>query len=922
MRTILLTTVLVLAASMAMERPASAQSAIAGVVKDSSGAVLPGVTVEASSPALIEKTRIATTDASGQYKLIDLRSGSYTVTFTLSGFNAVRRDGIELPAAFTATVNAELTVGSLQETLTVSGATPMVDVQNSVQQSVISRQVLDTVPTGRNVFAVGALIPGTSTNKPDVGGSEGMQQNSYAVHGSETRDIAFQVDGMSLNSNYQDGSFVGVYYNDGMIQDISYQTNALPAEVSQGGLRINMIPREGGNAVHGSLFSSGSSAGMQSDNLTSALRARGLKLQNTVTSIYDVNASVGGPLKRDRLWFFTSVRRWGNDRTVANTFNPDGTAAIDDSHITDGVLRLTYQATTKNKITAYYDKNVKFRGHRRAGASFVSPEAAIYQTTPLGYTSQVKWQSAVSSKFLAEAGISLFYLHYTQGYEPEVSASDVAKLDFVTSTLTNASISNYNSIATKRNYTGSVSYVTGAHALKTGIQFGEGPYRETYDIHQDITLRFRNGAPDSVDVYNTPTEVRESLNAELGVYVQDSWTVRRTTINAGVRFEHFNTAVSDQSAPAGTFVPAREFAARPDTPNWNNAVPRLGLAYDVFGTGRTAVKVSVSKYMSNEGVGLADRVNPMYLASDRRSWTDTNRDGLAQVDELGPSTGFQGGSNLRVDPAVTRPFNWEYSAGVQQQLGSQFSVGAAYFRRNIRNLYGVKNQLVTPADYTPVQIANPFTQSALTVFNQNPATSGRVDLLVSNYDELNRDYDGVELKMDKRFRNGATLFGGLTLGKKYGSTLGVTSDLNNPNVRINDIGYVDLDSTRQLRISGSYPLPFGIQASGAFQSQTGQASPRTYTVTRAVIPNLTQVSFPVNVVPRGEVRYDPVHLLDLRLSKRVRLGASQIEFLADVYNVLNSSAVTGEVGAIGSSLGVPSSIVDGRLLRVGLKFTF
>lgn len=921
MRRVILVTMFVIA-GLSAAHPVLAQSAIAGVVKDSSGGVLPGVTVEASSPALIEKIRTAATDATGQYKLIDLRPGTYTVTFNLSGFGTVKREGIELPAAFTATVNADLTVGSLAETLTVSVEAPIVDVQNSVQQSVISRKVLDTVPTGRNVFAVGALIPGTATNKPDVGGSEGMQQNNYAVHGSEARDIAFQVDGMSLNSNYQDGSFVGVYYNDGMIQEISYQTNALPAEVSQGGLRINMIPRDGGNAFHGAFFGSGEGHGMQSDNLTPALQARGLKLQNKVTDIYDINASLGGPILKDRLWFFTTVRRWGNDRTVANTVKPDGTPAVDDSHITDGVLRLTLQATPKNKISAYYDKNVKFRGHREGGASFVSPEAAIYQTTPLGYTSQIKWQSTVSSKLLAEAGVSLFYLHYTQGYEPEVKPTDVAKLDFVRSTLTNASLSDYNSIATKRNYTGSVSYVSGAHAFKTGVQFGEGPYRETYDIHGDITLRFRNGVPDSVDVFNTPTEVREALNAELGVYAQDSWTVRRATVNAGIRFEHFNTSVSEQAAPAGTFVPARSFAARPDTPNWNNTVPRLGVVYDLFGNGKTALRGSVSKYMENEGVGLADRVNPMYLASDRRSWIDTNHDGLAELDEIGPSTGFQGGSNLRVDPGVTRPYNWEYSGGLQQQLRAQLSVSVAYFRRNIRNEYGVKNQLVSAADYIPVTITNPFTNAPLTVYNQTPATAGRVDLLVSNYDELNRDYNGVEFKVDKRFHGGATLVGGLTVGKKFGSTLGVTSDLNNPNVRINDQGYVDLDSTRQLRLSGSYPLPLGMQVSGSLQSETGQASPRTYTVTRALIPSLTQVSFAVNVVPRGQVRLDPVNLLDVRLSKRFRAGGSRFELLADVYNVFNNSAVTGEVGAIGSSLGVPSSIVDGRLLRIGLKFDF
>jgi Carboxypeptidase regulatory-like domain len=917
--------VLACAAVLASAAPIFAQSAVAGVVRDQSGLVLPGVTVEVSSPVLIEKVRTAVTDGSGQYKVVDLRPGNYTVVFTLPGFSTATREGIQLPAAFTATVNIELQLGSLQENVTITGAAPLVDVQNAVQQSVVNREVLDAIPTGRNVFSVGQLIPGTTTNRPDVGGTEGMQQQSFQVHGSETRDISFQVDGMSVNSNYGNAGIVGVYYNDGMMEEISYQTNALPAEVSSGGIRINMIPREGGNTFHGSLFATGAGGGLQTDNFSDELRARGMTAVNSIDQLYDVNFSLGGPIKRDRVWFFGTARRWGASRLVANTFNPDRTQAVDENHITSTVGRLTYQATGSNKISAYYDKNVKYRGHRRdltGDYQFVDPQASYLQTTPLGYTAQLKWSSIATQRLLVESGMSLMFLHYKTGYRPEVGNNDLARIDFVQSTLTGAAPRDYDSFASRRTFSSTVSYVTGSHAVKVGVQFANGPYRETYTMHGDMQLRFNNGTASAVDLFNTPVDVRESLNADLGIYAQDQWNIGRLTVNPGVRFEHFNAAIRDQRAGAGAFVPERELARIDDVPNWNDVVPRLGVAYDLFGTGRTAIKASASKYMQNEGIGLAHSVNPMYLSRDRRTWTDVNGDGLAQMSELGPSNGFSGGVNQRFDPDLARPYSWEYSASLQHQLAEGLSVSAAYYRRNARNLYGVKNLLVTPADYSPVTIANPIAQGSLVVYNQNAATRGLLDLLVSNYSELDKKYDGVELKVDKRFAGGALLFGGLTVGRKFGSIRGTTDDLNDPNELINANGYVDLDSTVQFKLAGTYPLPLGVQLSGTLQSSTGLPLRRTYTVTRAVVPDLTQASIGIDLLPRGDMRLERLNQFDLRFEKQLTIGTTKLSGLLDMYNVLNTNVTTAEVEAVGSTLGRPVSILDGRLIRLGGKLTF
>jgi hypothetical protein len=295
---------------------------------------------------------------------------------------------------------------------------------------------------------------------------------------------------------------------------------------------------------------------------------------------------------------------------------------------------------------------------------------------------------------------------------------------------------------------------------------------------------------------------------------------------------------------------------------------------------------------------------------------------VAQLTELGPSTGFRGGVNQRFDPDLSRPYNWEYSASVQHQVAEGLSVSGAYYRRNIRDLYGVKNQLVTPDNYTPVTIVNPLTQQPLIVYNQDVATRGRIDLLVSNYPELNRSYDGVEFKVDKRFRNSALVFGGATIGRKFGSIRSTTDDLNNPNVLINALGNVDLDATSQYKVAGTYPLPLAVHLSGTLQSSSGLPLRRIYTVTSAAVRGLTQVSIPIDLEPRGQSRLDRLNQLDLRLEKQFIIGGTSVSAVADLYNVLNANVTTAEVEAVGATLGRPVSILDGRLLRLGGKISF
>ncbi len=904
---------------------ASAQigSGISGVVRDPSGGVLPGVVVEVASAALIEGSRSSVTDSNGQYQIIDLRPGDYTVTFTLAGFKTVRREGIRLTAAFTATVNSDLQVGQLEESITVTGASPLVDVRGSVSQSVMNRETLDTIPTGRDPFAVGQLIPGVTTNTPDVGGTQIMQQPTLQVHGSSNNDNVFMVDNVQIQHIGFGGNQTGFYFNDGLMEEITYQTSSLPAESPVGGVQINMIPRDGGNQFRGTAFASGGDSRFQSNNLDGDLVALGFTAQNRVKSVYDVNLTYGGPIVRNRLWFFSTYRRWSANNYLGNTFTARGEQAVDDQRISDGTVRLTWQAARQHKFTLLYDRSAKWRGHRPnnwIAASINEPVSSVEQTTGLNYIGQVKWSSPISNRLLTEVSVFTLPVNYNLQFQKDADPNTIATFDQIRSIVTGVSPRQDINTARMYTYAGFVSYVTGAHNLKMGTQVRTGWSQELFETRGDIVQIVSNGVPQSVRLVNNPSGHKES-GTNAGVYIQDSWTMGRVTINPGLRYERFVMSIPAQSAAAGRWVGAREFAAQENIVNWNSLSPRFGIAWDVFGNGRTAVKGGLSRYDRLAGITIIQPLNLKNIAFKTCPWADTNNDLRAQIDEipmdrctgsLQPSLGF-------VDPDLKRPHQWEYTATVQRQIGANTSVMVGYYGRRFWNLYTTVNDAVPATAYTPATITNPLTNQPMVVYNQDPATRGQVRNVLKNIPELKQRYHGVEFQFNTRLSN-ATVFGGLTIGNNYGDQ--DAGDLNNPNNRINNQGDIGFDAPYQVRGGFSYRLPAEIRFSGSLRAASGLPQTRTYVVTTAQVPGLTQVTQNVQVAERGEYRYPWVNLLDFRMAKTFKFGSTQFEPTADIFNVFNNNAVTNAVQTIGSSLGRPSAIIMGRLVRLGGRITF
>jgi Carboxypeptidase regulatory-like domain/TonB-dependent Receptor Plug Domain len=958
---------------------ASAQSAIAGVVRDASGAVLPGVTVEASSEVLIEKTRSVTTDGSGQYRIVDLRPGMYVVTFALTGFQTVRREEIQLPADFTANINADLRVGALEESIVVTGATPVVDVSSTAKVQVLTREVLDSVPTGRTIQGLAQLIVGVSLSSPDVGGSRAMQQTYMSTRGLTSANNIVTVDGLMINGLDGDGA-VQQYLNNSMVEEMVYQTSGAGADVSPGGVRLNVVPKDGGNAFSGSFFGAWSDGAWQSDNFSQSLRDRGLRAADKIERIYDFNFAEGGPILRDKLWFFGSARAWSVNSPIADTFYPDGSQGIDDQKIKSAVLRLTWQVTPRNKFAIYYDEIDKYRGHGMNAGDDPLTASQVW-TSPRYNDSVAKWTSTLSNRLMIEGGFSFNYEQYVitnqdgvnkDAFTPEWFAG-ASRRDADRVTL-RSGLANWGGRYPDRfNLAGSVSYVTGSHTFKAGIQDNWGPYVNTRETNADLQQVYRSGRPDSVAIYNTPVRYKERLNADVGIFAQDTWTMKRLTINGGLRWEYLNAEVSEQQSGAGRFVGERRFDAI-QMPIWKDWAPRFGVIYDAFGNAKTALKFGVNRYNESRTTQFANRYNPLGLTSATLSWTDLNGDDVAQGTVgcvyLSPGcemnfaqmpANFGRLSLSRVDPDFKRTYNIETTAGVQHELLPRVSLGATWYRRTFHRLRITDNLLISTTDYAPVQIVSPLNGEVITAFNLDRAKLRDVDNFDTNAgSDRQQIYSGVDLTLNARLPGGATIFGGFITER----TLRVTCDEpDDPNtLRFCDDRENAIPFRPQLKLAGTYMAPWRINLSASFQSLAGRPtggfsttgfnvnkisgpgygdvgspvgtqwliSPTTRypanctapcTPGGLVVPGMTQSSLTIPLVAPGTEFLPRLKQLDLSVGKQFQIGRLRLQGQLDVFNVFNENTILGvrSTNFATAAYDVPSSILQGRIVRIGTQ---
>jgi hypothetical protein len=962
---------LVLALMIPAAAAAQQASGIAGAVRDTSGAVLPGVTVEASSPALIEKVRSAVTDGDGRYNIVDLRPGTYTVTFSLPGFTGFRREGIVLTAGFTATVNADMQVGAIEETITVTGETPLVDTQNVRRQTVVSEEMLDTLPTStQHVNSLLSLTLGLS-GVADVAGiySTSVGGNYHGKTGTRT-----QMDGMSVQNMAGSGN-TGYTLNAALVQEMTLQSSGISAEGNTEGVLINLIPKEGGNTFAGTASGLYTNNKLAGDNLTDDLRARGLQTVNQPLRIYDATITFGGPIKRDKIWFFTAHREWGNAHTMAGFFwnktqgtpfyTPDLARPAErkqwyESH----AARLTWQATQSHKfnfLADVQDACICRTGTTVAGSGVgLAPEGTLaYHFRPTGFY-QGAWSAPLTSRLLVDGALAATINHWPQFRSPGVLPEHISILEQSTGVRYN-SRETYDDPNVQERYAErfSVSYVTGSHALKFGVQDEQGlikAYRTSST--GNVSYTFNNGVPVNLTQYATPYELQNRFKHDLGIYGQDQWALGRLTLNLGLRFDYFNGYVPEQvvAATPNGWLPERRYERVDGVPLWKDLNPRLGGAWDVFGDGRTALKVSLGRYVSKTAVEIANANNPIVASVNQvnRSWTDANSNFVPDCNlanraangECGPLANQNFGSSVittrYADDVLkgygVRPYNWDFGAEVQRQVGAAMSVTAGYYRNWYGNFRVTDNLAVEPSDYATYCVTGP-TDSRLPggggeqicgLADISAARFGQVNNLVrpaSDFGSQKQVSNFVTLSADARFSSGARFGGGVDLGRTVTDNCFV---VDSPQQLVNCKVVPPLFSGTQVKVNGSYPLPADFFVSAVFQSLPGPAYTADWAAPVASIqPSLGRplsggartATIPL-IAPQREFE-DRTTRLDLRIAKSLPVGSRvRVQGNLDLYNALNSGSILAVTNAFGARWLVPTLVLEPRILQFSAQVTF
>jgi hypothetical protein len=927
-----------------------ASGAIQGQVTDESAAALPGVTVTVTSPVLQVPQIVVTTEADGTYRVPDLPSGSYQIEYELAGFQKFVRSGVQLAVGFVAKIDVPLKIGAMQETVQVSGASPVVDVATTATSTNFNNEVLQSVPRGRAIWDVLAMAPGvTVAAAPDVGDSSMSHRSNITNYGGSGQP-KLAIEGVNVQTlNDRSGAYYMDYAN---FDEVQVKAAGNDAEMSTGGLNFLAVIKSGGNQFHGTYHGAFQDQSMQSNNIDAVLTGQGVQNSAPLRHYYDASGDLGGRLIRDRLWFYGAAVRQelatqllGFERGPG----PDGAYLTSDDEAADTLtrldnqtLKLSLQLAPKYKLLGVYQRGIKYLPDGAQDGSRFRPFEATTNYHFRSLVSKAELQGTPTDRLLFN--VVGGYFGYVADYTAQSDdPGNPSRQELETTLFTGPTNSASRRPVWRYQSEGSLTYFarqtrTGKHDLKAGYSaYFEGTGTSYLNKNSgNYLLTFDHGAASQITTYNYPVDPVSKMRT-FGLYIKDAWAIGpRLTANIGLRWDRYHSFVPSQVKQQGVFGTAGTFD-KVDVLTWNRAVPRVGLAWDIAGSGRTVVKATYGLFNYSMGAPFASAYNQNALTSTTYRWRDLNgnRDyDAGEVDLDTNGTDFisvTGASNNLLNPDLRQPLTTEATVSLERELLPNVALRGTYVYKKEDSLYRQINVLRPLDAYTlPIPRTDPGPDGALgtsddggtvTLYDYDAAYRGS-RFVGNQYQNSQNDdtYNSIEASVTRRTtrRWGLITSIGATKNHRW-----LTSPASTPA----DEAYpVDNTWTRFGRISGSYQLPHDVQLGLLFQSQSGTPGQRTFVFRQRdnsgpALVQLTTITMRLDEF--GAQEGPAVNTMNLRLSKGFRVSAtSKLGLEVNLYNVLNANAATATNYVSGPTYGYVTEILPPRIVRVGLKFDF
>ena len=919
---------------------------IFGRVTDPAGAPVPGAAVTLEGSGLIRPQTAHSTSA-GTYRFAALPIGKYDLRFEVPGFAKLVKQGVRIETGFSAEVNAQLTVASREETLTVTGESPVVDTRNTSLMSNYSKELLEAIPSARDPWVILEQTPGLVMDRQNVGGNWSGQQSSFVAHGSGTNQM-WNLDGATI-TDMAAGSSPG-YYDFDSFEEIQITTGGNDASQDAGGVSINLVTKSGGNTFKGSARVYVGDKGLQSDNITEDLRTQGAGAGNPLKSVREYGFEVGGPIKRDKAWFWGGYSRSDIKVGVVGFLRPGATDPDDPDSLETDLTQLrnfngkvTYQWAKGHRSSALYNLGDKVRNARGAGPRNPA-ETTVRQTSP-GYLAKLEHQWIANDRLTFD----LKATHVDGGFLLDFHRDDLATVQPTFDVITGMNgrsgtrtdnIRPTTELRLDGNYFLS-GFLGGDHSTKFGVRYRSTPYQTITRTGGGATARFRNGVPSEANILRDGHTNRGLW--EYSAYVNDSYRRGRWTANLGLRLDWQDDEAREANVPANPILsdllPALSFEGADAGARFVDLSPRLGLTYALRENAKTVLKANAARYYGL-GIYTAGTLSPTGQTTLRYPWSDRNNDGFVQREELDLSRLLTFSTNYdpanpsavrsasTVDPDLENDIADEFTFGIEHELAANFGVGLTYMWRHYHNYNDTFRVGLSSAQFVPVPFTAPcgnatcdqpsYTVTYFQLPTQRPAAT-----ILRNYQGQNRRYQGLELALRKRFADKWLLNGGGTwqsTTRHYEA--GADVDYQDPtNVEQQD-GHPagTLNARWTVKLSAMRQLPWGLSAAAFLNFRDGVPFNRV-----VVTPTRTGGigTAEVFVRPFGSERFETFRQVDVRLDKTVRLGRTRLIASVDCFNAFNEAIVLDRVEQQnGANANDVTTVLAPRIFRLGIRYSF